>query len=223
MPSGSKDIPSQIFSVPGLHYRKITSVIHSAFSALLAMKFHFSLFKLFHQHPKTKKEEQVYCEVYDSDAYNEVHDQVQHVPISPDEPECKLEKVVAVLMLWSDSTHLANFGTAKLWPIYLLFGSLSKYFCAEPSFGACQHLAYILSLPDSLQDFTLKFHIKWGTQGKEILTHCRRELMHAVWRFLLDCDFIHAYKYGMIITCSDGIKRRVYPRIFTYSADYPEK
>ncbi|KAF9232549.1 hypothetical protein BU15DRAFT_90630 [Melanogaster broomeanus] len=28
---------------------------------------------------------------------------------------------------------------------------------------------------------------------------------------------------GVVITCYDGVKRRVFPRIFTYSADYPEK
>ena len=30
-------------------------------------------------------------------------------------------------MFWSDATHLATFGMVKLWPIYLLFGNLSKY------------------------------------------------------------------------------------------------
>jgi len=30
-------------------------------------------------------------------------------------------------MLWSDSTHLASFGNASLWPIYLYIGNLSKY------------------------------------------------------------------------------------------------
>jgi hypothetical protein len=55
------------------------------------------------------------------------------------------------------------------------------------------------------------------------MTHCRRELMHGVWKFLLDADFIHAYKCGMVVKCADGIERRVYPRFFTYSADYPEK
>lgn len=39
----------------------------------------------------------------------------------------------------------------------------------------------------------------------------------------MDDEFIEAYKHGIIITCCDGIKRRFYPRIFTYSADYPEK
>lgn len=47
--------------------------------------------------------------------------------------------------------------------------------------------------------------------------------MHATWELLLDDDFCHAYKYGMVVECSDGIRRRIYPRIFTYSADYPEK
>jgi hypothetical protein len=57
----------------------------------------------------------------------------------------------------------------------------------------------------------------------DVLTHCRRELMHAVWAILLDNDFLYAYEHGIVILCPDGIFRRFYPRIFTYSADYPEK
>ncbi|KAJ3779514.1 hypothetical protein GGU10DRAFT_254029, partial [Lentinula aff. detonsa] len=66
---------------------------------------------------------------------------------------------------------------------------------------------------------------KWSTtrQREGLLTHCRRELMHAVWKFLLDDEFLHAYKYGVVIQCHDGVERRFFPRIFTYSADYPEK
>jgi hypothetical protein len=47
--------------------------------------------------------------------------------------------------------------------------------------------------------------------------------MHAIWRLLLDDDFLEAYEHGIVIECQDGIFRRFYPRIFTYSADYPEK
>ena len=48
--------------------------------------------------------------------------------------------------------------------------------------------------------------------------------MHSVWKIILgDEDFVHAYLYGMVIKCVDGIERRIYPRVFTYSADYPEK
>jgi hypothetical protein len=47
--------------------------------------------------------------------------------------------------------------------------------------------------------------------------------MHAIWRLLLDDEFLHAYEHGIVIKCEDGIFRRFFPRIFTYSADYPEK
>ncbi|KIL59478.1 hypothetical protein M378DRAFT_131528 [Amanita muscaria Koide BX008] len=85
------------------------------------------------------------------------------------------------------------------------------------------HVAYLPSLSDSFQDLVSNFHHKWSTQRDDILAHCKRELMHSAWRFLLDDEFIHAYRYGIIIRCYDGVERRVYPRILTYSADYPEK
>ena len=222
VPSGVKGVPPGTFTIPGLLYRKLTAVIRAAFSSPLASHFHFSPFKLFHKSP-SGEEEWVFSELYNSDVFIEEHDNVQRAPLPTNEPDCKREKVVAALMFWSDSTHLANFGTAKLWPIYLLFGNVSKYIHGQPNLGACQHVAYIPSLPDSFQDFAAHFCSKWGTQKTDLMTHCRRELMHGVWKFLLDEDFIHAYEYGMVVKCVDGIERRVYPRFFTYSADYPEK
>jgi hypothetical protein len=55
------------------------------------------------------------------------------------------------------------------------------------------------------------------------MTHCRREVLHAQWTIILDAEFIEAYKHGIVVECCDGIMRRFYPRILTYSADYPEK
>ena len=144
-------------------------------------------------------------------------------------------------MFWSDSTHLANFGTAKVWPLYLYFGNLSKYIHGKPNSNACHHVAYIPSvsplhytlvcyitltlrqIPDNIQDFILSFTKISASQKPALLTHCRRELMHQVWKLLLDDEFLEAYKHGIVIQCADGVTRRVYPRIFTYSADYPEK
>jgi hypothetical protein len=54
-------------------------------------------------------------------------------------------------------------------------------------------------------------------------THCRRELFHACWDILLDEEFLGAYHHGIVLKCPDGVMRRIFPRIFTYSADYPEK
>lgn len=40
---------------------------------------------------------------------------------------------------------------------------------------------------------------------------------------MLDDEFLEAYEHGMVVKCGDGVTRRLYPRIFTYTADYPEK
>jgi hypothetical protein len=224
VPSGSThdgSQTSQTFTVSGLHYRQITTLIKETFESPISKNFHFSPFKLFRKHPNSEISDCIYSEIYNSDMLLDEHDKVQRAPTG--DPSCKREKVVAALMFWSDVTHLATFGTAKVWPIYLLFGNLSKYIRSQPNSGATRHLAYIPQLPDSLQDQLKTFHHKWETQQKEILTHCRRELVHAVWKFILDEDFLQAYTYGMVVRSLDGIERRVYPRIVTYSADYPEK
>ncbi|THU75705.1 hypothetical protein K435DRAFT_706617, partial [Dendrothele bispora CBS 962.96] len=125
VPSGDKTIAPQPFDVPGLMYRDILSVIKTAFQEPLADKFHFSPFKLYHQLPGSEEVVRGYSELYNSDAFIEEHDKVQRAPLDPQDTGCKLERVVAGIMTWSDGTHLANFGTAKLWPIYMMFGNLS--------------------------------------------------------------------------------------------------
>ena len=80
---------------------------------------------------------------------------------------------------------------------------------------------YPLQLPESLRKFLSNLSNK--KNNADLLTHCKHELMHAIWRQLLDDDFVEAYKHGIVVECFDGITRQVYPRIFTYSADYPEK
>ncbi|KAG2338730.1 hypothetical protein BDR05DRAFT_977988 [Suillus weaverae] len=63
-------------------------------------------------------------ELYTSDAWLEAQDNIQKLP---KEPGCSLERIIAGLMFFSDATHLANFRTAKAWPLYLYFGNLTKY------------------------------------------------------------------------------------------------
>jgi hypothetical protein len=151
VPSGDKNVKSQKFKIPGLRYRTLTSVIQGAFQHPLSHRYHYSPFKLFHQSPGGSESERVYSEVYNSDAFIEEHDRIQrHGQLPPDDPHCKREKVIAALMFWSDATLLAQFGTMKLWPIYLMLGNLSKYACAKADSGACHHVAYIpsVSFPD---------------------------------------------------------------------------
>ncbi|KAJ7181996.1 hypothetical protein C8R46DRAFT_1210480 [Mycena filopes] len=218
IPSGARNSPTRTFSVPGLHHRSIVGVIRAAFTEVTALQFHLTPFKRFRT-SASGAEERVYDEVYTSDAWVDAHNVLQK---TPPEPGCKLERIIAGLMWWSDSTHLANFGTAKAWPLYLYFANLSKYTRASPTSGACHHVAYFPSLPDTIMDFLATF-IPMKTRRASVLTHCRRELMHQVWKLMLDDEFITAYQHGIVIHCADGVWRRVYPRIFTYSADYPEK
>jgi hypothetical protein len=143
-------------------------------------------------------------------------------------------------MFFSDATHLANFGTAKAWPLYMYFGNLTKYTRAAPKSGACHLVGFLPSvssstvsssislifasqLPDSVKD-VLNILPRISKSGMAALhTHCRRELFHGCWDALLDKDFLLAYRHGIVLKCADGVFRRVFPRLFTYSADYPEK
>jgi len=240
VPSGSANVPPKLFSVPGLLHRKLVAVISDTFCDHLSHFLHFSHFKLFQKSPTTGNPERIHGEIYTSDSFLNETEKVRRLSLHPDDLGCKRERVVAAVMFSSDATHLTDFGNMKAWPIYLMLGNLSKYFRSQPNSGAMHHLAYIPSvsvvvieslrlltvkpkLPEYFQDFVSSFHCKWRSQKQQILTHCRRELMQAVWATILDDDFIHAYKYGIVVKCIDGVERRVYPRLFTYSADYPEK
>jgi hypothetical protein len=147
VPSGDKNVAPRIFSVPGLYYRSLVSVIKAAFADPLAQHFHFTPFKLFHKVRSSAAQIRIFSELYNSDAFISEHDRIQrHGKLPSDDLRCKREKIIAAHMFWSDSTHLVNFGTANLWPIYMLFGNLSKYIHIKPNAGAEHHVAYIPSV-----------------------------------------------------------------------------
>lgn len=147
VPSGKPHAEAVSYQIPGLLHRKLTHVILDAFNGPLAHLLHYSPFKLFQKNPTTGDDERIYGKIYTSDAFLEETEKVRRrSPADPESPECKLEKVVAALMLSSDATHLTDFGNAKAWPIYLMLGNLSKYIRAQPNSGAMHHLAYIPSV-----------------------------------------------------------------------------
>jgi hypothetical protein len=77
-------------------------------------------------------------------------------------------------------------------------------------------------LPDRLNDFLKeRNHGKLPTDA--LFTYCKKELFHKQWSVLLDRELVDAMRDGLVLTCPDGHRRCFYPRIFTYSADYPEK
>ncbi|KAI9059487.1 hypothetical protein FKP32DRAFT_1657872 [Trametes sanguinea] len=211
------------YTVNGLLYRPLQDVIATVCASELSAGFHYTPYRKLWQPPsgpdgQIPPLETVHGELYTSQAFLDAHLELQR---SPPEPGCTLPRAVIACMPWSDSTHLAEYGNASLWPTYMLFGNQTKYERGRPSSNACHHVAYIPKLPSDIEDLINK-HVHVDGIDK-ILTHCRRELMQGVWRVMLSDEFVHAYRHGIVVKCYDGVTRRLYPRFFTYSADYPEK
>ena len=88
----------------------------------------------------TGQEQRMYDKLYTSDTWITAHNDLQK---QRRDNGCKLEHIIASLMLWSDAMHLAQFGSASAWPVYLFFGNQSKYTQAIPDSGACHPIAFI--------------------------------------------------------------------------------
>ncbi|HEV7736756.1 MAG TPA: hypothetical protein VGO47_05205, partial [Chlamydiales bacterium] len=85
--------------------------------------------------------ERLFGEVYSADIFNQEHEKIRVQNLSGPTPH--IETVLCSLLLYSDSTHLTNFGNAQLWPIYMYIGNISKYLRSIPSKSNAYHLAYI--------------------------------------------------------------------------------
>jgi len=118
-------------------HRSLGEVIKSGIQDFASSHFHWRGFKQFWRPSEGEPEQRVYGEVYTSDIFLEMESKL------PDIEGCTLEKAVVPLLVYSDSTHLANFGTASLWPIYIWFGNISKYIRIKASSFAAHHLAYL--------------------------------------------------------------------------------
>ncbi|KAG2336350.1 hypothetical protein BDR05DRAFT_978806 [Suillus weaverae] len=196
---------SRSFNVRGFHYQPLVGVIRSAFADVQANAFHLLPFKHLWRDTLDGHQEQVFDELYTSDSWLEAQDDLQR---HPKEPSCSLERVIAGLMFFSDTTHLATFGTAKAWPLYLYFGNLTKYARSAPKSGACHLVRFLPSLPDAIKDIVSNLPRISKSGMVALQAHCRRDLFQSCWKHLLDADFLDAYCHGIVLQCPDGILRR---------------
>ncbi|KAF9503828.1 hypothetical protein BS47DRAFT_1309176, partial [Hydnum rufescens UP504] len=150
----------------------------------------------------------VFGELYSSDLWLWLHDAIQKQPpeCNHDGTHCNLVRVVAAIILWSNVMQLANFGTAKLWPAYLMLGNQSGWYCGKPTACKCHHIANFTLLPDSIQDFICQASPNNKNAKGPLLTHLRHELMHGIWDKLLDNEFINGYEHGIPTMCGDGVE-----------------
>lgn len=145
------------FTVDGIWYRPLLSVIKSAYEDPTQKHFHNVPFTLFRRNndnsdaldPEAAPEdvdldnaERVWTDVYNSDALIEAQAQLDAMPRNP-EDDPSVEYVIAAGMGYSDTTQLTSFGSAYLWPFYTWMAMLTKYLRAKPTFFAAHHTAYI--------------------------------------------------------------------------------
>ncbi|TEB19132.1 hypothetical protein FA13DRAFT_1758280 [Coprinellus micaceus] len=211
----TKDPGLKPYHVGTFKHRSVVSIIREKLSSdTESCYFHYYPYKSHWRRSPDSPEVELYGELYSSQAFRDAHEEIQRKP--------GMERVVVALMFWSDETHLTAFGGASLWPCYMFFGNESKHLRGEPSKHLGYHVAYFLKLPDRFND-----HMKERNKGKlptdDLFRYCKKELFHAQWSVLLSRDLKDAMRNGMVIVCPDGQQRCFYPRIMTYSADYPEK
>jgi hypothetical protein len=131
--------------IHGLHHRRLINIITTVYGDKVSKGFHFTPFKQFWIPDDDNPEqcERLYSEIYTSDIAYEYQESVNALPhLEGDD----LERVVIPLMFASDSAHLTSFGSASVWPIYVGFGSQTKYDRAKPFAHAMHHLAYVPSV-----------------------------------------------------------------------------
>ncbi|KAG2002286.1 hypothetical protein CC2G_004487 [Coprinopsis cinerea AmutBmut pab1-1] len=211
------------YEVKGVYYRPLMRVIRSALSEEAAKEFHLFPYREYWT-PSSAPESQPVAtqrsidELYTADSFLREYGTIRR---KVREMGDQREVVVLGLMFWSDATHLAQFGTASLWPIYTYIGNLSKYTRSKPSSKSAYHTAYIPKISDRIFHwFRETFGVNLSPAHQAFL---KKELVHAVWALLMDPEFMYAYVHGFEWEFWDKVIRLVFPRIFTHSSDYPER
>jgi hypothetical protein len=233
-----RESAAERLAIDGVYVQDPIELIVSRYST--CRHFHYTPFELLWTPGPGEPSQRIRSNIFSSKAMLEADSEVQNIKLNPNEDD--VERVVAPIIFASDSTHLAQFGDASLWPVYQMYGAEDQYIRSMPTVGSCDHIAYVPSvssifscllndviltyscvckIPKDFQEKYFKAHGKQATA--ETIAFCKREIMHAIWHVLLSGPFEDAYKNGIVVTCADNVRRRIFPRILHYSADYPEK
>lgn len=176
--STERDAPT--FEVHGVRYRSLVDLLVAKVQdPSFSRSFEYTPFTEWWCPTPHAKPIQIYGEAYSSDIAVRLYEDIKGIPPPPEHP--RIESVIVMLMLGSDATHLADFGTASLWPIYVFFGNMFKYDRSRTSEFATCHLAYLpkvahLSLPPGPADhlvassqMTLQIHTRGGLEFHHLM------------------------------------------------------
>ena len=132
------------FVVDGILYRDIVEVISAELEDENAFKnIHITPYKEWWCPCPGEDPVRVYSETYNSDGTLQADKKMRDKLGTTHGPDSDLEAFIVSAILYSDATHLASFGTASLWPIYLFLGNVSKYIRSKPTSFSAHHIAYL--------------------------------------------------------------------------------
>jgi hypothetical protein len=135
--------PRHKISIPDIRTRSLVScMVETIQEDLAAGELHWHGYKDTWQPPYPGfPPERVWGELYTSDAFLEAEQDL--ISGNSQNGNTSHPSVIAGYMIWSDSTHLAQFGQAKAWPIYAYIGNQSKYVRCKPTAHAARVIGYI--------------------------------------------------------------------------------
>lgn len=133
------------FTVDGVYYRDIVEVIKKELMDPDSFEnIHIRPFEEWWQPTEASDPIRVYSEVYTSDVLLQLKRELEETLKGTDDPQPEaLETFILPVSLYSDSTNLAPFGYASLWPVYMFIGSTSKYIRSRPNSFSAHHIAYL--------------------------------------------------------------------------------
>jgi len=131
------------FEVGGVLHHDIIDIISLVYQSDAVELFNHILFKEFWKPSEDAPLNHLYREIFSSEEMLDADDKIYKCCLVNDLDSEDIEVACIPLLLYLDSTHLTNFGTASCWPIYMFFGSQSKYIWAMPTSFMCHHITYM--------------------------------------------------------------------------------
>jgi hypothetical protein len=128
--------------VPGVWLRDPIEVIKTVVKDELFFNAHLKGFCQMWKPSPDDPPQRVHDEMYGADVYRDMEDQIAELRDLND----PYENVALPFIAFSDSTNLAQFGVASLWPVYLFPAFITKYPRCRPSACLVQHIAYLPSV-----------------------------------------------------------------------------